>query len=178
MDTIVFSKSTQGSLKKKRIFSANSINTLSCPFCFCCMSSYITLFKQNGGFVQNTSHWRIVTDTSYYGSHSNHPCRGFLKLASYSVRVGVKPSVSCSHGKHSCLQVSSGLKATVIKFTYTCMRHAWFCCQQCIYNNIVYNNLFFSYRVKFKNAFLRSEYLEASLKTSRPILKLPKKQQL
>ncbi len=36
----------------------------------------------------------------------------------YRGRVGVNPCVSGSHSKHPCLQVSSGLRATVTKFTY------------------------------------------------------------
>ena len=36
----------------------------------------------------------------------------------YQGRVGVSPCVSGSHGNHSYLQISSGLQATVIKFTY------------------------------------------------------------
>ncbi len=36
----------------------------------------------------------------------------------YLGRVGVIPGVSGSRSKHPCLQVSSGLQATVIKFTY------------------------------------------------------------
>ena len=41
----------------------------------------------------------------------------------YLERVGVSPCVSGSHTKHPCLQVFSGLRATVIRFTYEA---SWF----------------------------------------------------
>ncbi len=55
-----------------------------------------------------------------------HPLVPFTRIGSarkrtqnhYHERVGVNPSVSGSHSKHHCLQVSSGLQATVTGFTY------------------------------------------------------------
>ena len=53
------------------------------------------------------------------GSHSKHPCfTGFLRLASYSVRVGVTPVFLVHIANTLALQVSSGLWGTVIEFTY------------------------------------------------------------